>query len=121
MEFIADENVPRPMIARLRTDGFKVRAIVDQAAGALDTDVLLAADAAGLVLITQDTDFGELAVAQRRSAAGIVLIKLARLPLARQIERVSAVVGARQHKLIGALTLIEPGRVRLRPLPTRQG
>ncbi len=121
MEFIADENVPRPMITRLRADGWKVRSVAEEGAGAPDLEVLRASDAANCVLITYDRDFGELAVSQRQSAAGIVLVRLDRLSLVRQVERLSAVMSARKRKLLGVLTVIEPGRVRLRPLPDRRG
>lgn len=114
--FVADENVPQPIVHRLRSDGFEVLAIADQGTGASDTDVLRAADAARRVLITQDADFGRLVAAQTRSVTGIVFIRLARLSLSQQVERVSAVITARRHTLLGAFTVIEPGRVRVRRL-----
>ena len=65
MGFLADENVPRPIIERLRTDGFTVRSIFEESRGISDADVLSRADEAGLLLITQDQDFGELAILRR--------------------------------------------------------
>jgi len=120
MEFMADENVPRPLIDRLRRDGFQVYAIIELGAGAPDREVLRTARTADLVLITQDTDFGELAVVGGAPIAGVVLFRLARLPLGQQVERVSAVLRSREHRLVGALTVIEPGRVRMRPLPAAE-
>jgi hypothetical protein len=43
MAFLADENIPRPIIERLRLDGFTVHAIAEKSAGAADVDVLAAA------------------------------------------------------------------------------
>jgi predicted nuclease of predicted toxin-antitoxin system len=98
-----------------------VRAVAEEISGAPDLDVLQASDTADCVLITYDRDFGELAVSQRQSAVGIVLVRLARLSLVQQVERLSTIVSARKCKLLRVLTVIEPGRVRLRPLPDRQG
>ena len=61
MRFLADENVSRLVIERLRADGFEVISIGESRSGATDKDVLAAADAEGCILITEDRDFGELA------------------------------------------------------------
>jgi hypothetical protein len=45
MRFLADENVSRVVIARLRAAGFEVISIAETRPGSLDTDVLRAADA----------------------------------------------------------------------------
>ena len=80
MAFLADENIPRPIIERLRRDGFTVHAIAEKCAGADDADVLAAANEDGLILITQDQDFGELAILRQVPVLGVVLLEVARLP-----------------------------------------
>ena len=70
MRFLADENVSRVVIARLRSAGFEVISIAETRPGSLDTDVLRAADAEDCILITEDQDFSELVIASGcRSAA----------------------------------------------------
>jgi predicted nuclease of predicted toxin-antitoxin system len=117
MDFLADENVPRPVIERLRTDGFTVRSIFEESRGIGDTDVLALADAAGLILITQDHDFGELAILRRMPVAGVLLLELARLSLREQVERVAGFLSIDPADLVGKLTVVEPARVRVRALP----
>jgi predicted nuclease of predicted toxin-antitoxin system len=117
MDFLADENVPRPIIERLRLDGFTVHAIAEKDAGAPDADVLAAANQGGLILITQDQDFGELAILWQLPVVGIVLLEVARLQLKTQVERVAQLVAADHASFPGNLTVIEPGRTRVRPLP----
>ena len=117
MDFLADENVPRPIIDRLRLDGFTVHAIAEKSAGASDADVLAAANQDGLILVTQDQDFGELAILRQVPVVGVVLLEIARLPLKAQVERVAQLVGAKHMSFPGNLTVIEPGRTRVRPLP----
>ena len=117
MDFLADENVPRPIIARLRADGFSVDAIFETAAGIPDEDVLAVASRRGFILITQDQDFGELAIVRQLPVVGIILLELERLPLAAQVERVALCVAADPLAFAGKLTVIEPARTRVRALP----
>ena len=117
MDFLADENVPRPIIERLRLDGFTDHAIAETSAGAADADVLAAANQDRLILITQDQDFGVLAILRQLPVAGVVLLEVARLPLKAQVERVAQLVAADQMSFAGNPTVIEPGRTRARPLP----
>ena len=120
MEFLADENVPRPIIQRLRRDGLDVRSVYEENAGTDDTCVLAIAEQTGLILITQDHDFGELTILQRRPVAGILLLELARLSLREQVERVASFLTAGSPVLAGKLTVLEPTRIRTRALPGAQ-
>jgi predicted nuclease of predicted toxin-antitoxin system len=63
MRFLADENVSRHVIERLRNAGHDVTAVAETRAGASDEEVLNAADADGRILITEDRDFGEMVFA----------------------------------------------------------
>lgn len=70
MRFVADENVSRLVIERLRTGGFDVTSIAETRSAASDKEVLEMATAEDCILITE-----------------------------------------------GNLLVIEPGRIRIRPLP----
>jgi predicted nuclease of predicted toxin-antitoxin system len=117
MRFLADENVSRPVIARLRARGFEVISVAETRAGAPDKDVLDAANAEGLILITEDRDFGELVVRQRLRARGVILLELDRLSNAAEADLVAEIVSTHANKLLGNLLVIEPARIRVRPLP----
>ena len=99
MRFLADENVSRLVVARLRAAGLDVTAIGETSSGALDNDVL-----------------GELVVRQRLGVHGIVLLELDRLSNVREADLVATVISMNADKLPGNLLVIEPGRVRVRPL-----
>ena len=114
--FLADENVSRFVVERLRADGFEVATISATGRGAPDTDVLALAGREGRILITEDRDFGELVVRQRLDVQGIVLLELDRLSNLAEADRVAAVISANAGKLPGNLFVIEPARVRIRPL-----
>jgi predicted nuclease of predicted toxin-antitoxin system len=117
MPFLADENVSRLVIDRLRSGGHDVVSIAETRAGAPDKDILDAAEADGRILITEDRDFGELVIRQRLGVGGVVLLELDRLSNAREADTVAEIVSAQAERLVGNLIVIEPGRIRIRPLP----
>jgi predicted nuclease of predicted toxin-antitoxin system len=116
MRFLADENVSRFVVERLRAAGFDVAAIGSISPGASDDKVLAAARREGLILITEDRDFGQLVVRQRLEIQGVVLLELDRLSNVAESDRVATAIAANAGKLSGNLFVIEPGRVRIRPL-----
>ena len=116
MRFVADENVSRYVIERLRAAGFDVVAISLTSPGASDSDVLATARRDGRILITEDRDFGELVVRQRLELQGVVLLELDRLSNVAEADRVVSVVSTNLDNLWENLLVIEPGRARIRPL-----
>ncbi len=117
MRFLADENVSRLVIDRLRNGGHDVVSIAETRAGAPDKDILDAADADGRILITEDRDFGEMVIRQRLGVDGVMLLELDRLSAAMEADTVAEIVSAQADRLAGNLVVIEPGRIRIRPLP----
>ena len=116
MRFLADENISRLVVERLRASGFDVASVAATSPGASDNDVLAKASSEGRILITEDRDFGEMVVRQRLAVRGVVLLELDRLSNAAEAELVTALLSANANKLVGKLVVIEPGRVRIRPL-----
>ena len=60
MRLLADENVHGFVIRRLREAGLHIEAVAETVPGATDRDILQRPDIADLILITYDSDFGEL-------------------------------------------------------------
>lgn len=116
MRFLADENVSRQVVERLRADGHDVIAVGQSGQGATDKHVVEMAKAEGRLLITEDRDFGELVVRQRLGIAGVMLLELDRLTNNAEANRVGDVVSIHADKLVGNLVVIEPARLRLRRL-----
>lgn len=116
MRFLADENVPRVVIERLRAERHEVISVAETKPSAPDDEILNVAEADSRILITGDRDFGEMVVRQRLGLRGVLLLELDRLPNAMRAETVMQVVSAHGERLAGNLVVIEPGRVRVRPL-----
>lgn len=115
MRIVADENVDRPVIQRLREDGHEVVAILETEPGASDHDVLESANASRAVLLTADRDFGELAYRLRQVATGVVLIRLAGLTPQSRAQAVSDLFRNHELELENSFTVLTPGQVRIRP------
>ncbi len=77
MNFLADENFPRPALEALRKAGWDVFSIAESCPGVSDDEVIgLCADQQR-VLLTFDKDFGELVFRRGLSAAsGVVLFRI---------------------------------------------
>ena len=60
MNFIADENIDKQIVDRLRSDGHSVLYVFEMDPGISDDQVLEIANKSNALLITADTDFGEL-------------------------------------------------------------
>lgn len=69
-------------------------------------------------LITEDRDFGELIIRQRLAIRGLILLELDRISNAAEADIMAQVVSSHLDKLLGNLLVIEPGRIRVRLLPT---
>ena len=116
MHFLADENVSRLVIERLRADGLEVASVSETHSGVPDKSVLETASVEGRILITEDRDFGELVIRQRLAVRGVILPELDRLSNLAEAERVAHIVSKYTEKLLDNLVVIESSRVRIRQL-----
>lgn len=60
MEFLANENFPAPSIKLLRNSGYTVRSVSEENWGIADRQVVETASINDLVILTFDSDYGEL-------------------------------------------------------------
>jgi predicted nuclease of predicted toxin-antitoxin system len=114
--FFADECVARAIIEGLLQRGLDVVDAKDVRRGDSDERVLALAEAAGRVIITRDWGFGEMTIRHGHATAGVIILLLYALS-----------AGAREHYAVekiveiadqcpDCLTIIEPWRIRRRPL-----
>jgi predicted nuclease of predicted toxin-antitoxin system len=112
---LADENIPDVVVARLRADGLEVLHVAEVAPSIPDTEVLALALQHDALILTADKDFGELVVGESRPSKGVLLVRLAGVPVARRAEMVSVLFRDCMHDLLGAFSVLSAnGRVRIR-------
>lgn len=116
MRFLADENFPGAAVVALEAAGHDIVWIRTSAPGASDAEVLTLAMQARRILLTFDKDFGELAHASAAAIdCGIVLFRVP-MPKPGDVGRwLADQIGARDD-WVGHFSVIEPSRVRMRPL-----
>jgi predicted nuclease of predicted toxin-antitoxin system len=114
--YFADECVATEVVQELRQHGADVVYAKEVCPGASDVDVLRLATTAGRVLVTDDHGFGELGVRQSQPSAGIIILSLYQLPVGTRERRAAARILALGDACYDQLTIVEPGRVRSRPL-----
>jgi predicted nuclease of predicted toxin-antitoxin system len=117
MRFLANENVPGPVVRQLRQLGHDVVWVKEDLRGEEDRKILAWAQSDQRVTVTCDTDFGELAFRSGLPATcGVVLL---RIPWTNPITDNAFVVSmlTSRDDWAGAFAVVERDRVRLRPLP----
>jgi predicted nuclease of predicted toxin-antitoxin system len=117
MRFLANENIPGPVVAMLREHGHDVFWVKESMAGAADPVVLALAQEEHRVIVTADTDFGELAFHSRLPAqSGVILIRLDWKDPDSDNDAVVKALMSRDD-WSGNFAVVERDRVRIRPLP----
>ncbi len=114
MRFLLDENVDTRIGPYLSAAGHDViSAAEDPGAGSSDTDVLAAALNDQRVLVTNDTDFGELILRRRLPHSGVVLFRLQTTVFAAKQAALDMILREYPDRL-GEFLVVMDGRVRVR-------
>jgi predicted nuclease of predicted toxin-antitoxin system len=116
VRFLVDGCCPRIIVTVLRQAGHDVVYIPEGGIGATDDVLVALAIAEGRVVVTQDYDFGESAVRRGTPRSGVLLIACQALPPRERAARVARVAETEGESLVGRLTIIEPKRLRHRPI-----
>ena len=115
-KFFADECVARLIVEGLAQRGYDIVDAKNVCKGDDDERVLSLAAAAGRVVITDDWGFGEMTVRHERPAVGVIILSVyafsAGVRESYAVEKIEEIA----DQATGHLTIIEPGRVRRRPL-----
>lgn len=116
MRFLADENFPGAAVKALEAAGHDLVWVRLASPGAADSDVLSWAMREERLLLTFDKDFGELV--GRTSlppACGVLLFRLA-MPKSGDVGTVLANLILSRSDWAGHFSVVQPGRIRMRPL-----
>ncbi|WP_457742928.1 DUF5615 family PIN-like protein [Thermococcus sp.] len=75
MKFLADENIPYPVVKRLRAEGFDITSIYEVRRGITDEEVAQIANKEDRILITFDKDFGMTIFVENITIPGLILLR----------------------------------------------
>lgn len=114
MILLADENLDKSVVERLREEGHEVIAVAEMKPGIEDDTVLALANERNALLVTEDKDFGELVFRQRLVHAVVILIRLAGLAATAKGETLARTLREHGGEMTGAFTVLARGVLRIR-------
>lgn len=117
MKLLIDENISQRICERLLLDGHSLVMARDLAGGRPDTEILAIALPLGAIVLTEDSDFGDLTFRLGLPSAGIILLRLSGMARALQPDYVAQMLAAHASAIPNRFTVITPTAVRTRPLP----
>ncbi len=117
MKFLLDENVRKSVADFLRQKGFDVKIIGrDTKTGLSDLQVIHLANQEKRILITNDTDFGDLVFNLGNQIHGLILFRLRIETKENILYLLEKVFTSYQYKLEKHYTVISENQIRFRPL-----
>ena len=117
MRWIADECLSRSIVEHLRADGHDVLFVAERHGGISDTLILQMASAEQRLLLTHDSDYGDLLFRDRTlTAPGVVFLRFPTALNHRRWPRLKTVLDDMGEGLFGRFVVITPGRLRWRSL-----
>ena len=117
MKLLVDECCDPRLVATLRRAGHDVRYVLESDAGASDEQLAALSIEQHRILITEDKDFGELAMRHGKTLPGLILLRIA--PENRRLKpaRVLALLAREGKRLPGKYVVVGETSMRLRPIP----
>lgn len=116
MRFLADECCPKPVVDTLRAMGHDVTYATESHRGCPDDQLLALAFRENRLVLTEDFDFGELAIRRGLPARGVILLAMGSESVAARVRRMQDLVSGHAEALPGHLTIVDARRIRVRPL-----
>jgi predicted nuclease of predicted toxin-antitoxin system len=118
---LADENVPGPSVAHLRSEGIDVTWIAELAPGVTDQEVLRRARDAGRIVVTFDRDLAELVVRhQIPPPRGVVLLRFVPRDPVAPGQLLRSLLARTDLTLDGRVTVVRHDRIRQRRIDDAQ-
>lgn len=122
MKFLLDQNISPALVSLLANADHSAEHVRDLGMSeASDEEVLAAANSADAVLISSDTDFGELLAHSNAAEPSVILL---RRQEGRRASEIAALIVANLEAVsddltAGAFVVLDDDRVRIRSLPFR--
>ena len=117
--FLADESCDFAVARGLRAAGYDVIAVAEAIRSSSDERVLQFAAEEDRILLTEDKDFGKWVFAHGEKMRGVLLLRFPGNARSLLVESVIQLVSRHGRNLVGAFTVLGPGRARIRKYTER--
>lgn len=114
MKFLVDESLGLNVSRELRKRGFDVVSVMEFMKGAKDEEVVERAIDEHRIILTNDKDFGFLAISYR--PPGIVLLRLKNQRMNHKVAITLKIIEKYESRLEGNVIVVTEKTVRIRPL-----
>lgn len=110
---LADESVDFNIVRKLRQDNYKVEAIMETSPGITDEEVLAMSNKLKAILLTEDTDFGELTYRLQIPNHGIILLRMSGEILDNRISQLYTLFEKYGDKLASSFSVVTIRKIRV--------
>ena len=111
--FIADEHIPAKSIRLLKESGYDVLSIGEDFPTLKDIDVLALANQENRILITCDSDFGDLIFRQgQKCETGVVYLRIGPFKSNEPGEMILRYLSVNENYFLGHFSVVDRGRIR---------
>jgi predicted nuclease of predicted toxin-antitoxin system len=117
MQFLNDESCDFAFVRALREAGHDVLLVGEITPRADDSDVIHLAQEQNRILLTEDKDFGQLVFASGTPSVGVIFFRYPVIARQSVLESFMELVREKGEQLHQFFTVVEPGRVRIKPRP----
>lgn len=122
MKFLANENIPLATIRLLREQGHDVKSISEESAGITDREVLEIAADENRIVVTFDSDYGELVFfAGFPAPPSVLYLRFEPTSPEEPAEMIQSLLVSDETILAGYFVVLDRSTIRRRPLPTDEG
>ena len=116
IKFIADVNVERQLVDFLKEKKYDVLWIPDYDCTLSDEKLLQLANTEKRILITNDTDFGELVFNQNRIFTGIILLRIKNQDVKKKLNSLKKILSLYEEKLKNNFIVVTANRIRIKSM-----
>ncbi len=116
LRFLFDVGVGKLAEETIANDGHDVLAVRDLDPAMTDLDILRLAAQQGRIVVTMDTDFGELVFRADEPCYGVLLLRTDDAPSTEKTRVAISVVREHGDALAGSFAVFARGRLRIHPL-----
>ncbi len=113
-ELLADENIDCRIIQSLRQAGFVVISVREDYRGLHDRKILEIAKEKGLIIITEDKDFGELIYSYKAVNVGVIFLRYHSSVRKAIVTSLLSVIRQHGPALSNKFSVITPKKIRIR-------
>lgn len=110
---LADESVDFNLVRKLRENDYEVEAIIETTPGITDEEVLEAANRLEAILLTEDTDFGELTYRLQVPNHGIILLRMSGESIDNRMSQLHALFEKYEDQLPVSFSVVTIRKIRV--------